>query len=157
MPFKSLERLGSETIIVGTYEGVVSPDDFVWVNQQVDATFLDIVNERSPRFTQLVFILDIRQSQITFKTAIEIVRIQRAAKKNPPVANGKLTLILVGGGAMARFFADVRAKLPFGGDSTPMFQTVDDALLAARNIIGSETTSESANEVVPGDKETLDA
>ncbi len=124
MPYIS-KRAFDSPVILSTFTGRISTEDFHRWNNEVNSTVLTLL---PAPFAKLYFILDVRVAEVDFPTILSQMRENFSDQAPDGVDDGMVDILLVGIDAMAKLASEM-ARLPqFGGFAMPLFRNLEDAL-----------------------------
>ncbi len=121
------ERLPNERIIISTYSDHVTLEDVQQSSRAVEPIL------RAMGSGVLYYILDVRNSNATFKDILDILRRPDDTGEMEAAAHGFVThLMMVGSAALAKFYVQAAQQQQYGNMQIPLFATLETAIDAAR-------------------------
>ncbi|MDZ4770586.1 MAG: hypothetical protein SGJ24_15785 [Chloroflexota bacterium] len=144
MPY-SIEIIEHSTIIITLtrYIGDVTSEDFTAWNAELDTAIASPNPESVMRFYN---ILDVTATgNVDFSTVMEQMRVAPDQIDAPGGSPDTFKLMFVGDAPMAKLAVDLaRRKSFYGGQTVPMFRTLDDAMAFItidRTMVGAATAT----------------
>jgi hypothetical protein len=127
----TVERLPDEPIILAHVSGHMSMDDA----KTIFARSAELMQAMSGHIFRIT---DVREMDTDFGEVLEMLR--EASQGGPgSTSDPNLSVVMVGGHALTKFFADAMSQKQFGGVAVPVFTEMDDALTYVRYKLRAET------------------
>jgi hypothetical protein len=124
--------------LVMTFNGKLSGADILEQSKGAAPFLMEFVARQSTPKPILILIIDTINTESNFADMMQLLRRQdEIDDSNLPV-----TTIMVGSAAMAKFYVDMRRLQQYGGENIPLFQSLDDALNAAREMHARLSTTQ---------------
>lgn len=129
----TVERLPNDPIIIITFSGAVNADMVAQATLHVEALL-------SEYRVNTVLVFDTTKAETDFKHILEILQETTGADPDEEAVDFTILTAFVGTSAMIKLYINAARQKQFGGQTFPLFATLEDAITAMRISLASLTT-----------------